>query len=138
MSHDPHLRGRCGCGAVQFEISAPLSGAIYCHCRRCQKRTGTAYQATGKPAPGSVSVTAGAEHIREWTPGGLAKAFCGICGAHLFAREPGGEIRAIRLSAIDGDPGVRPSAHQFVAYAATWQTLPNDGLPRFPERMPNW
>ena len=137
VSHEPFLRGRCGCGAVQFEISEPLRGAIYCHCGRCQKRTGTAYEATGKAAPRSVTVTVGAEHLRDWTPGGLAKVFCGLCGAHLFAREPGGgEIRAVRLAAIDGDPGVSPSGHQFVAYAASWQPLSEDGSPGFPNGCP--
>jgi len=39
----------------------------------------------------------------------------------------------VRLGAIDGDPGVRPEARQFVAYAAVWEPIPGDGLPRFPE-----
>lgn len=43
---------------------------------------------------------------------------------------------AVRLAAVDGDPGVRPSAHQFVAYAAAWEPVPDDGLPRFTERAP--
>ena len=40
----------------------------------------------------------------------------------------------VRLGAFDGDPGVRPRAHQFVAYAAAWEPIPDDGLPRFPEQ----
>ena len=47
-----------------------------------------------------------------------------------------GEAALVRLGVIDGDPGVRPSAHQFVAYAAPWEPLPDDGLPRYDERMP--
>ena len=39
-------------------------------------------------------------------------------------------------AAIDGDPGVRPQARQFVAYAAPWEPIPDDGLPRFDERLP--
>ncbi len=35
------LTGGCGCGAVRFEISEPLTAAAYCHCTRCQVRTGT-------------------------------------------------------------------------------------------------
>jgi hypothetical protein len=41
------------------------------------------------------------------------------------------------MAAIDEDPGVRPSAHQFVAYAAPWEDIRDDGLPRFDERLPN-
>jgi hypothetical protein len=31
---------------------------------------------------------------------------------------------------------VRPSARQFVAYAAPWEAIPDDGLPRYDERLP--
>ena len=34
----------------------------------------------------------------------------------------------IRMAAFDGDPGVRPSSRQFVAYAAVWEPIPDDGL----------
>ena len=46
------------------------------------------------------------------------------------------EIIGVRLGAFDGDPGIRPSAHTFVAYAAVWEPLPDDGLPRYPEGRP--
>jgi len=131
------LTGGCGCGAVRFTIDAPLAVAVYCHCTRCQRRTGTASQATARLAPGSLRLTAGGEHVRAWAPGGLEKAFCGACGSALFARDnESGEIRAVRLAAVDGDPGIRPSARQFVAYAAAWEPVPDDGLPLFAERAP--
>ena len=76
--------------------------------------------------------------MRKWAPaGGLEKVFCGACGSALFARHPDtGEIMIVRMAAIEGDPGVRPSARQFVAYAAPWEPIPDDGLPRFAERIP--
>jgi hypothetical protein len=43
----------------------------------------------------------------------------------------------IRMSAFDTDPGVRPSYHQYVAYAASWEPIPDDGLERFPESRPS-
>ncbi len=133
----PALTGRCGCGAVRFEISEPLVAAAYCHCTRCQARSGTAAQASARVVPGSTTITEGAEHVRDWRPGGLAKAFCGRCGSHLFANDPeSGEILIVRMAAIDGDPGVRPMARQFVAYAAPWEPIPDDGLPRFDEALP--
>jgi hypothetical protein len=113
----PSLTGSCGCGAVRFEVAEPLVAAAYCHCTRCQKRTGTASQASAKVVPGSVTVIAGTDLLRDWSPpGALDKTFCGECGSHLFARRPGsGEIVFVRMAAIDGDPVVRPAAHQFVA-----------------------
>jgi hypothetical protein len=132
----PALTGSCGCGAVRFAVSEPPDAAAYCHCTRCQKRTGTAAQASARVAPGTVTITAGAEHLGEWTPpGGLAKTFCRECGSHLFGRDPdSGAIHVVRMAAFDTDPGVRPMAHQFVAYAAAWEPIADDGLPRFDER----
>jgi hypothetical protein len=40
------------------------------------------------------------------------------------------------MAAFDDDPGVRPAYRQFVAYAADWEAIPDDGLPRYPERPP--
>jgi hypothetical protein len=134
---DASLTGSCGCGAVRFEVSEPLVRALYCHCTRCQKRTGTAAQASALVAPGSVRITAGEGRLCDWVlADGLRKTFCGDCGSHLFARDR--ETKAVvvvRMSAIDGDPGVRPASHQFVAYAAPWEPIPDDGLPRSGERF---
>jgi len=133
----PVLSGHCGCGQVSFEINAPLLAAAYCHCTRCRRRTGDAAQASARLSAGSLRVLGGEQHLRGWAPsGGLEKVFCGACGSALFARHPDtGEISIVRLGAIDGDPGVRPSARQFVAYAAAWEPIPDDGLPRFDERI---
>jgi hypothetical protein len=133
-----HLTGGCGCGAVRFEVVEPLGPARYCHCTRCQRRTGSAASASAIVAPGSLVVTQGEEHMRGWGPeGGPERVFCGVCGSALFIRRPEtGEFLGVRLGAIDGDPGVRPTARQFVAYAAPWEPIPDDGLERHDERMP--
>ena len=130
------LTGGCGCGRIRFEVDAPLVVALYCHCRRCQRRTGAAASPQARVQPGSVRVVAGAEHMRAWAPeGGIEKAFCAACGSALFGRSPEDQsILSVRLGAFDGDPGIRPTARQFVAYAAPWEAIADDGLPRFAER----
>lgn len=129
------LTGGCGCGAIRFEVSEPLVGALYCHCTRCQRRTGTAAAASANPAPGSFRIVKGESEIRGWRPeGGFEKCFCGQCGSAVFSRDPQShDPVVIRLGAFDSDPGVRPSVRQFVAYAASWEPIPDDGLPRFAE-----
>lgn len=129
------LTGGCGCGAVRFEVTEPLVGALYCHCTRCQRRTGTAAAASANPAPGSFRIVKGESEIRGWRPeGGFEKCFCGQCGSAVFSRDPQShDPVVIRLGAFDSDPGVRPSVRQFVAYAASWEPIPDDGLPRFAE-----
>ena len=133
------LTGGCGCGAVRFVVDAPLPKAAYCHCTRCQHRSGTAAAASAGLVPGSLRILQGEDELRGWAPpGGLEKVFCATCGSHLLARDAETkEPKVVRLGALDGDPGVRPSVHQFTAYAAAWEPLPDDGLPRFAERMPS-
>jgi hypothetical protein len=132
------LTGGCGCGAVRFEVTAPLVAAGYCHCTRCQRRTGTAASISATVEPGSFRVVAGEDRLRAWKPAdGFEKWFCGDCGSALFSRNPDDHDQVgVRLGAFDGDPGVRARWHQFVAYAVPWEPIPDDGLPRYPERRP--
>jgi len=126
------LTGGCNCGAVRFEVTARLVRASYCHCRRCQRRTGTAASAQAHPAGEGLRILAGERALRVWRPqGGGEKWFCGECGSALFARNRAhAEPIGIRMGAFDRDPDIRPSVRQFVRYAAAWEPIPDDGLPR--------
>ena len=136
---DLPLTGGCLCGGVRFEVSEPPVSASYCHCTRCQRRTGTSASAQAAIAPGSLRIVAGEELVRVYEPeGGFGKAFCSVCGSALWAVNPtSGQISGVRLGAFDEDPGVRPQYRQFVAYAASWEPIPDDGLDRYPERRPS-
>ena len=129
------LTGGCACGTVRYEISSPLVSSTYCHCTRCQRRTGTAASANARVRTGSFRVLAGEDRMRAWKPdGGAEKWFCGDCGSALFSRSAGDQQQiGVRLGTLDSDPGIRPSAHQYTAYAAVWEPIPDDGLPRFDE-----
>jgi hypothetical protein len=134
------ITGGCGCGAVRFQIDEPFLSAGYCHCTRCQRRTGTAASANARAKPGSVRILQGQEELRGWTPeGGREKVFCARCGSALFSREPGSpHFTGVRLGAVDGDPGIRLQSRSFVAYAASWEEIPDDDLPRYPEARPGY
>jgi hypothetical protein len=129
------LTGGCGCGAVRYEITAPLVSAGYCHCTRCQRRTGTAASANGLTAPGAFRIVAGEDKMRAWRPdGGWEKWFCGDCGSALFSRSPDDDSQVgVRLGTLDSDPGIRPAYRQFLAYAVPWEPVPDDGLSHHPE-----
>ena len=130
------LTGGCLCGGVRFEVSAPPLRASYCHCTRCQRRTGTGSSVQAFIAPGSFRLVEGAALVGCFDPGdgGFLKCFCTSCGSALWSRHPDDPERmSVRLGAFDEDPGLRPSYRQFVAYAAPWDVLPDDGLPRFDE-----
>lgn len=130
------LTGHCLCGAVRYELTERPVDAGYCHCTRCQRRTGAAASANARTAPGALRVVAGEELLRSFTPpDGAPKVFCSACGGALWSvstADPA--VLGVRLGTFDSDPGVRPSYRQFTAYAAPWEPIPDDGLTRFPER----
>jgi hypothetical protein len=133
------ITGGCLCGGVRFELTEAPTSAVYCHCTRCQRRTGTAASPSARIDGRALRIVGGEELIKGWVPtgGGFEKCFCGECGAHLFSRNPVDRNQiAVRMGAFDVDPGVRPSVRQFVAYAAPWEPIPDDGLERFAERSP--
>ena len=127
------LTGGCLCGAVRFEFERVPESATYCHCTRCQRRTGGAWSAQAAVAGAGLRFLSGEDDIRWWQPpDGNAKGFCPTCGAHLFSRPPGElEPRSVRLGALDGDHGIRPARRIHVASACAWEPIPDDGLPRF-------
>jgi hypothetical protein len=133
---DMPLRGGCLCGGVRYEVDAPPVSAGYCHCTRCQRRTGTAASISARVAPGSFHIVEGEDLVRVYAPDdGFEKAFCSACGSALFSRNPDdAEHLSVRMGTFDKDPGIRPSYRQFVAYAAAWEPIPDDDLPRHPER----
>ena len=133
---EPSVTGGCLCGGVRFELTEPAKEASYCHCKRCQRRTGTAASANARIDGRTLRVVQGDELVKAWRhpDGGFEKLFCRECGGQLFSRNPDDPTQiGVRLGAFDGDPGVRPSSRKFVAYAAAWEPIPDDGLPRYDE-----
>ena len=130
--------GGCLCGGVRFELTEPATAAGYCHCTRCQKRTGTSQSAQARIDARTFRLVAGEALVKGWRhpDGGFEKCFCSDCGSHLFSRSPDGTQMSVRLSAFDRNPGVRPSWRTFVDYAAVWEPIPDDGLRRYPEGRP--
>ena len=128
------LQGGCLCGAVRFEITAPFLSAGYCHCTRCQRRTGTGSSANGRVPQSGFRLLQGADRLRSYQPPtGVPKLFCAGCGSALFSGDPlSDEQVAVRLGALDRDPGIRPQFRQFLASAVSWESIPEDGLPRHP------
>lgn len=133
------LTGRCACGAVCFQVTEPFDSAGYCHCHRCQRRSGVPWTFNGLVAPSGFEVTAGAAEVSTWTPegGGRSKSFCRRCGGHVFGGDPDGDqLIAVRLGTVEGDPEIEPTWRTWVSSAPDWLEIPDDGLERFPEGLP--
>jgi hypothetical protein len=126
------LTGACACGTVRFEVTEPFETAGYCHCKRCQRRSGALWSLNAMVSPDALRIVAGEDAVRTWRPeDGFPKSFCGRCGGHLWSGDAGTPVVGIRLGTVDGDPGIRPQWHQWLDSAPDWEPIPDDGLPRF-------
>jgi hypothetical protein len=133
---DPSLAGGCLCGGVRFELTEPARAAGYRHCTRCERRAGTGSSAQARIDGRTFRLLKGQELVKAWRhpDRGFEKCFCRECGSHLFSRNPNEPAQmSVRLGAFDGNPGVRPSWRTYVAYAASWEPVPDGGLERFAE-----
>lgn len=80
--------GRCLCGAVRYEVLAQPARVTFCHCRFCQRSTGSAYLVEPVFAQQDFRVTSGTaktyEHISEGSGKKVYIHFCAECGTKLY------------------------------------------------------
>lgn len=131
------LQGGCLCGGVRFEVTEPFESVTACHCTTCKKISGGVGTVSGRSRKAAITILEGEELLRTYQPAeGLAKTFCSRCGSNLFGGGwPTSEHPSVRLSALDGGLDRKPEAHIFVRSVAPWETLPDDGAPRY-ETLP--
>lgn len=129
------INGGCLCGRVRYEVAGGLSGADHCHCSRCRRQHGAAFATYADLDPADFRWTAGAAFVKVYeTSSGAGWCFCSECGSSL-AGTVNGEVTAITLGTVEGDPGVTPGFHIFVGSRALWYEI-SDDLPQFDERPP--
>ncbi len=126
--------GGCLCGAVRYESGGDPIFSLQCHCRDCQKSSGTAYIAAMRVPAASFQITQGAPktYIGKADSGNaITRAFCGECGSPLYvqvATRP--DIVGLRVGTLDDPSEFRPEADIFVKSAQPWEHL-NPELPKY-------
>ena len=125
--------GGCLCGAVRYEVQAPLRYVLVCHCEECRRWHGAPAESTAAPRDRLVlTERRGLRWIDSPRSDAHARrGFCGECGSSLFWDAPGRDYIAIAAGTVDGDTGVRRAAHWYVSQKGDWYDLPDDGLPRY-------
>ena len=130
--------GHCLCGAVRFSVSGELRDVKACHCKQCQRATGSYVMAT----------KADHRHIElEDTCGSLTwfrdpngdwarRGFCNLCGSNLFWQRDNADAMSIMAGAFDEPNALILGAHIYVADKGhyyrigddvpQYQTYPND------------
>ncbi len=131
------MTGRCLCESVRFEITGPFGPLGYCHCKQCQRATGSAFSASSTVARADVRFLSGEELLREFESSpGRFRTFCSRCGSPICKRtsdQP--DALRIRLGVLDGDPQLTARAHIWVSAKAPWYQIA-DSLPQLPEGLP--
>ncbi len=128
--------GACLCGAVRFEIRAPLGSLVYCHCAQSRKAQGIAFAANAPVPSAALHVVAGADAVTEFrSSASKRRFFCRVCGSPLYSRVDGADVLRIRAGVLDADARPIPAAHIFVDSKAPWDVI-RDDLPRYPAREP--
>jgi hypothetical protein len=80
--------GRCLCGAVRYAAASKPIRVTFCHCRFCQRATGSAYMVEPIFEKTKFEITSGTPAIYTLASTGSGKGvtihFCAVCGTKLF------------------------------------------------------
>lgn len=136
-----HHQGGCLCGRIRFETTGAPDRVTVCHCRFCQRATGSAYMVEPIFARTALVLKAGTPAVHDQVSAGSGKIvhvhFCRDCGTRLwlsFERFP--DAVGIYAGAFDDpcwfeiDPAV--SKHIFLSVARTDTVIPAN-IPTFAE-----
>lgn len=131
--------GGCACGAIRFQITAPLMGSGACHCTDCQKASGGGPNYIVMAPREAFRVTQGTPKlfVKQGDSGGEAsRAFCPDCGTPLFSTPPERvPFVIVKIGALDDASDVTPVMHVYTSSAPAWHHIP-PGAPAFPKMPP--
>jgi hypothetical protein len=123
------LKGGCACGAIRYELTASPLIVHACHCRDCQRITGSAFVINiwiekkfvdaGGAAPKSFTLRGGSGKQHE-------VFFCGTCGTYLWSRYEivPGDCLFVRAGTLDDPSAVAPDVHIYTRTKLPWLQLP--------------
>jgi len=123
------LKGGCACGAIRYELTASPLIVHACHCRDCQRVTGSAFVIniwierkhvrTVSGEPGSFRLKGGSGRRHD-------VFFCDACGTHLWSRyhRAPGDCLFVRAGTLDDPGAVTPDVHIYTRSKLPWIVLP--------------
>lgn len=126
-------KGSCLCGKITYEAAEVGPNVTKCHCKICQKSSGSAHgDFTTAPIEG-FKWTSGEELLTKFesSPGNF-RNFCSVCGTHMPSAHPAMGIYFVQVGTLDTDEPLVESAHMFLRSKAGWHK-PKEGLAEFQE-----
>ncbi|HVN01843.1 MAG TPA: GFA family protein [Caulobacteraceae bacterium] len=117
----PPYSGGCQCGAVRFRVDAAPRHTSLCHCRMCQKATGSPFGAFASFPAGAVSWTRGARKTFQ-SSDAIARGFCGDCGTPMTfeAASGAGDHIALTIASFDDPSAFVPQRQIMRAERIGW------------------
>jgi len=128
-----NLQGGCACGRIRYRLTARPMFVHCCHCRDCQRQTGTAFVINGLIETGRVEVEGEPQPISVPTDSGKPHRIfrCPHCQTAVWSEYGGLErLRFVRAGTLDEPSMVSPDVHIYTRSKLPWVTLPAD-VPRF-------
>lgn len=121
--------GGCQCGAVRYSIAGAPEFAAICHCRKCQKATGSIAWPFFTVRRAALTWTRGAlAHYRS--SAAAERGYCAACGTPLSFEPDSEETIDLGIGTLDDPAAVEPTAQYWVATRMPWF----DGLAGLPEK----
>jgi hypothetical protein len=132
------LAGGCRCGRLRYRVVGEPQAVNCCHCRDCQRITGSAFAVNAAYPTSHVELLGQewSEHdLLTYSAGGRAWR-CFKCGVLLFADHPafGDALRFVRVGTLDTGERLAPDTHYFTRSKHPWVVIP-DGIPAW-ETLP--
>jgi hypothetical protein len=130
------LEGGCACGAVRFRLASQPMFVHCCHCKDCQRQTGSAFALNALIEADRMNVLSGETHaVRLPADSGRPhETFrCTQCGTAVWSTYGGRPaIRFVRVGTLDEPAALTPDVHIYTRSKLPWIKLP-DGVPAFEE-----
>ncbi len=128
------FEGGCACGAVRYRLGSPPMFVHCCHCRDCQRQTGSAFVLNALIEADRVALLSGTveEVILPTDSGRQQKVYrCSACRIAVWSIYGGvDKLRFVRVGTLDDPTAMKPDVHIYVRSKLPWIALP-EGVPAF-------
>ena len=132
------VAGGCLCGRVRYTVEGEPNFAAVCHCRSCQRYTGSAFEPLMVFPSEAVKVQGDLSTYDDKADSGkfVHRRFCPNCGSGVMAvadAMPG--VTMVLAGSLDEPAFFKPSVEIFCASAQPWMLEPSSQRKKF-DRMP--
>src|SRR3546814_2499843 len=123
------IEGGCDCRFVRYRLESKPLFVHCCHCRWCQRETGSAFALNAMIESDRMTLLSAAPEIVD-TPSNSGKgqkiARCPRCRIVLWSHYAGAGpvIRFVRIGTLDDPDLLRPDIHIFTASKQPWSVIP--------------